>query len=80
MPQQGGRAAVCSNQEGLYRCDGKTYRKKLSTSSGVNASWALEDIQEYAQAKTILAETYNEGGEVPYEPMDDFVETMRNCA
>ena len=38
VPPQGGRAVVCSNQEGLYRCEGKTYRKKLSASRGVDAA------------------------------------------
>ena len=74
------QAEVCPNQKYLYRCGNKTYRTKHSKASGVSASWALEDIQEYAQAQNTLAESYDEGGEAPYESIDDFVETMRNCA
>jgi hypothetical protein len=81
VPQaEGGQAAMCPSPSDLYRCGGTTYRKKHSKASGVNASWALEDIQEYAQAQSTLAEPYDEGLEAPREPIDDFVETMRNCA
>ncbi len=67
-------------ESSLYVSGGKTYRSR--TSALVNASWSLDDIQEYARqiGPDGTADTFDPALEVPYESISDFVCTLRNCA
>ena len=57
--------SLCPNHDYLYRCEEKTYRKKYSKPSGINAAWAIEDIKEYALGQSDLGPTYGPEGEAP---------------
>ena len=60
----------------FYTWKGYTYRDKARKGSGVNAAHSMESIYEYV-ATTGSAAVLQPANEVPYERVDDYVNTLR---
>ena len=60
----------------FYTWNGYTYREKVRKTSGVNAAHSMESIYEYV-ATTGSVAALQQADEVPYERIDDYVNTLR---
>ena len=58
---------------------GKTYRKRLNPSNGVNTNHSLEDVHQYVGEwpPERCGEKRRVQDEIPYRSIDDYVNTMR---
>ena len=62
-----------------YTYHDKTYRNKRK-GSGINASYSLEDIEEYLESlPTEQAEPFDPDDEIPFATVGDYVCTLRNA-
>ena len=60
----------------FYTWKGYTYREEARNKSGVNVAHSMESIYEYV-VNTSSAASLEPADEVPYERIDDYVNTLR---